>query len=335
MEVVQASFDHPPSIPATDERPECGRTAEPGQLCRRSVRYHGPMRLLVLSARPDLRTNQRLAQAAAALGVEHAVIDATRYSALLDGGRLSPLSDDGHVVLPDTVLARVGNWRPESLLAVLEAFTDRGVATPNPPDAIRIGRDHWRTIQRLVAAGLPAPPTVAGAEPEALAAAAIRHIGLPLVVKQRRSRMGVGVIRCDARDHLEAVLDSLWRVGDEVVVQRWVPGGETSYRLLVVGRSVVAAACFSAGEGEWRSNAARGGFVTPHDPSADECALATAAADALGLGHCGVDLLVGEDGPVVVEVNPTPGFLELERATGEDVARALVEHAVRCASERE
>jgi len=140
--------------------------------------------------------------------------------------------------------------------------------------------------------------------------------------------MGVGVIRCAERDHLEAVLDSLWRVGDEVVVQQWVAGGEKSHRLLVVGHSVVAAACFTAAKGEWRSNAARGGSATPHDPRADECALATAAAAALGLGHCGVDLLEGEDGPLVVEVNPTPGFLELERVTGVDVAGALVGHAV-------
>lgn len=293
------------------------------------------MQLLVLSARPDLRTNERLAQAAAVLGIEYSVVDAARHTAMLDDGQLSPLSDTGIDALPEAVLARVGNWRPESLLAVLEAFVDRGAVTPNPPDAIRIGRDHWRTVKCLVAAGLPVPSTLAGAEPEALAAAAVRHLGLPVVVKQRRSRMGVGVIRCAELDHLEAVLDSLWRVGDEVVVQRWVAGGERSYRLLVVGQSVVAAACFSAADGEWRSNSARGGFATAHDPSANECSLATAAATALELGHCGVDILVGEDGPVVVEVNPTPGFLELERATGVDVARALVEHVVECARDRE
>lgn len=286
------------------------------------------MQLLVLSARPDLRTNDRLAQAAAARGIEHRVVDAVRLCSLIHDGLMSPLSDDSIDSRPETVLARVGNWRPESVLAVLEAFIAQGAATPNPPHAIRIGRDHWRTVACLVAAGLPVPPTLAGAEPEALAAAAIRHLGLPVVVKQRRSRMGVGVIRCAERDHLEAVLDSLWRIGDEVVVQRWVAGGEKSHRLLVVGQSVVAAACFTAAEGEWRSNAARGGSATSLEPRAEECALATAAAAALGLGHCGVDLLDGEDGPVVVEVNPTPGFLELERVTGVDVAGALVRHAV-------
>ena len=286
------------------------------------------MRLLLLSARPDLRTNTRLSEAAQDLGIDLEVVDGVAASASLVDGELKPLGIDTDRELPDAVLARVGNWRPESLLAVLEAFIACGVATPNPPAAIRTGRDHWATAIALTEAGLPVPPTLAGADPEALAAEAVRHLGLPVVVKQRRSRMGVGVIRCAARDHLEAVLDSLWRVGDEVVVQRWLAGGERSLRLLVVGGAIIAAARFSAAEGEWRSNSARGGSAEAHDPSPGEEKLAVAAAAALGLGHCGVDLVIGDSGPVILEINPTPGFLRLEEATGIDVARALVEHAV-------
>jgi ribosomal protein S6--L-glutamate ligase len=105
-------------------------------------------------------------------------------------------------------------------------------------------------------------------------------------------------------------------------------GGERSFRLLVVGGAVVAAARFSAAEGEWRSNSARGGSAEAHDASPEEKKLAIAAAAAVGLGHCGVDLVMGDAGPVVLEINPTPGFLRLEKATGIDVARSLVEHAV-------
>jgi RimK family alpha-L-glutamate ligase len=285
------------------------------------------MRLLLLSARPDLRTNARLREAAEDIGIELEVVDSVAASASLIDGDLRPLGIDTDRDLPDAVLARVGNWRPESLLAVLEAFVACGVATPNPPAAIRTGRDHWATVMALTAAGLPVPPTLAGADPEALAAEAIRHFGLPAVVKQRRSRMGVGVIRCATRDHLEAILDSLWRVGDEVVVQRWLAGGAHSLRLMVVGGVVVAAARFCAAEGEWRSNAARGGSAEAHDATPEEAGLAVAAAAALGLGHCGVDLVNGDAGPVILEVNPTPGFLRLEETTGIDVARALVEHA--------
>jgi ribosomal protein S6--L-glutamate ligase len=291
-------------------------------------RYHVSMRLLVLSARPGLRTNLRLSEAGSELGVEVSVVDATTLSAVLENTRLSPVGDGVLEPAPEAVLARVGNWRPESLLAVLEAIVDRGAATPNPPPAIRVGRDHWATARCLGAAGLPILPMVAGADPETLADASVNHLGLPVVVKQRRSRMGVGVILCATFDHLEAVLDSLWRLGDEIVVQRYLPGGETSYRLLVVGKEVVAAARLEAADGDWRSNAARGGLPRAYTPRSEEVALAVAAAEAVGLGQCGVDLVMGEAGPIVLEVNPTPGFLHLEAATGIDVARTMVAHAV-------
>lgn len=272
--------------------------------------------------------NRRFAAAASALQLELVTIDATTLSAVVENGRVAVIGPEGPLPRPDAALARVGNWRPDSLLAVLEVIVAQGVTTPNPPSAIRIGRDHWATISALAAAALPVPPTLAGADPEALAAAASRF-GLPVVVKQRRSRMGVGAIRCAGRDHLEAVLDSLWRLGDEVIVQRWLEEGRESRRLLVAGGKVVAAARFTAAAGEWRSNAARGGSVAPHTPTLAEAALATAAAAALDLGQCGVDLVATAAGPVVLELNPTPGFLRLEAATGVDVARALLEDALR------
>ncbi len=270
----------------------------------------------------------RLSEAAMDLGIDVELVDGITAAALIADGELRPSAAGIDHELPDAIVARVGNWRPESLLAVLEAFLACGVATPNPPAAIRTGRDHWATAMALTVAGLPVPPTLAGADPETLATETIRHLGLPVVVKQRRSRMGVGVIRCATRDHLEAVLDSLWRVGDEIVVQRWLAGGEHSLRLMVVGGAVVAAARFSAADGEWRSNSARGGSAEAYDASPHEKRLAIAAAVALGLGHCGVDLVRCDAGPVILEINPTPGFLRLEEATGVDVARALVEHAV-------
>jgi ribosomal protein S6--L-glutamate ligase len=98
--------------------------------------------------------------------------------------------------------------------------------------------------------------------------------------------------------------------------------------VLVVGGAVVAAARFSAADGEWRSNAARSGSAEANRPSNGEAQLAVSAAEALGLGHCGVDLVLEAAGPVVLEVNPTPGFLHLERATGVDVAREIIRGAI-------
>jgi RimK family alpha-L-glutamate ligase len=282
------------------------------------------VQLLVLTSRPELETNRRLEQAADALGLRAATLDATRVTAIrLPEPALRWGSEDLLVQPPPAVLARVGNWRPESVLAALEVAVSSGSSTVNPAAAIRVGRDHWLTVHALAEAGVPVPMTVAGSDPDDLAAIAADVVGFPAVVKQRRSRMGVGVVRCLGRDHLEAVLDTLWRLGDEVVVQSWVGSGGSSLRLMVVGDEVVAAARLVAGVGEWRSNAARGGRAEAHSPTAEESCVARAAARAVGLGVCGVDLIPG-DPPMVIEVNPTPGFRHLEAATAVDVAGAIV-----------
>ena len=281
------------------------------------------MRFLLLTARPELNVNQRLTTAAARRGIESVVVDATAVVAAAGGEPLLSGSAGDLLTPPvDAVLARVGNWRPDSILSALEVAIAGGGVTQNPPAAIRAARDHWRTAWILAAAGIPVPATFAGADPEVLAERGAR-LGFPVVIKQRRSRMGVGVIRAEALDHLHSVLDSLWRVGDEVVVQRYIPTGGTSLRLLVVGDDVVAAARFTAPAGEWRSNAARGATARVCTPDPQQTELAVAAARALGLGVCGVDLLEAERN-VVCEVNPTPGFLRLEDATGVDVADAII-----------
>ncbi len=318
VEPIQTSFDHRPSIAIPD----------PGV----AVGYHDDVNMLLLTARPELKTNSRLVEAAEGLGHPLTVADSDTLAAFASRDGVRAVGSAVCNPRPEVVIARVGNWRPESTMAVLEGLVGAGSATPNPPTAIRLGRDHWSTIERLASSGLSVPETIAGADPQALAAAAVGELGLPVVVKQRRSRMGVGVIRCTTRDHLEAVLDSLWRLGDEVIVQRWMPEGTTTVRVLVVNGAAVAAARFHAAAGDWRSNAARSGTAESCRLSSNEERTAVAAAGVLGLGHCGVDLVVRNVEAVVLEVNPTPGFLRLEDVTGIDVARAIVLGAAEAAT---
>lgn len=309
------------------------RGAEPAPLLTDALRPSTLwlVSLLVLTARPEVDANRRLVDAARHLGEDLRLVDATETCAEA-GGRSGLWRGDSNLLEPppEGVLARVGNWRPETVLAALEVAIRAGAATPNPPSAVRLGRDHWRTVSRLAAAGLPVPESLAGAEPETLAASAVERLGLPVVVKQRRSRMGVGVIRCATRDHLEAVLDSLWRLGDEVLVQRYLEAGGRSLRLFVAGEVVVAAARLVAPAGEWRSNAARGGRAEAYQPTRAERELALTAAAAVGLRLCGIDLLEAAEGTMVVEVNPSPGFRHLEAATGVDIAAAIITELRAC-----
>ncbi len=286
-------------------------------------------RVAVLTARPDLSIHRDLEAAGERLGHQVVVFDALRLVA-----RAAPPAvwSGGHeLALGDVraVLPRVGNWRPDSALAVLAAMQAAGVPSLNDGAAIRVGRDHWRTACALASAGVPHPETVAGAEPEALAAAAAAVCGFPCVVKQRHSRQGVGVIRCSNPAELDAVLDSLWRLGDELVVQRFCAPGGMSRRVLVLQDEALGATEHRAAPGEFRANAARGAGVRVVDAGATLVHLAISAARVLGLGFAGVDLFPDGERWLVGEVNPSPGWKHFAAATGLPVADRLVEALAR------
>lgn len=286
------------------------------------------MKILVLTARPDVGTNRRLVEGGRAAGIDVEVVDATR-AVVRTGGGTTDILLDGQSVLypkPQGAIVRVGNWRPETMMAMVESLEGAGIPTPNGAEAFRTGRDHWRSLLRLSQAELPVPNTIVAMDPERTAAAATSILGLPVVVKLRRSRMGVGVIVCRQLDHLESVLDSLWRLGDEYVVQEWIECGGRSTRVLICGGRMIGAAGFEATNGEWRSNGARGGSARNVELPDRQVELAVAAAKALELDLCGVDLLEGERGTVVCEANPTPGFKQVEQATGKDVASEIVRY---------
>ena len=291
-------------------------------------------RLAVLTAKPELAVYRELEAAAVTSGHELRVLDALRLVAQSSPALVWRNGSAIDVRAFASVLPRVGNWRPDSVLAVLGAFEAAGTLSLNGGAAIVRGRDHWLTAGALAGAGIPHPPTVAGAEPEALAATASGVCGFPCVVKQRRSRQGVGVIRCAGRAELEAVLDSLWRLGDEVVVQRFCGEGGVSRRVLVLQGEALGATEHRAAPGEFRSNAARGGSVEAVELEPALVDLAKRAAAALGLGFAGVDLFPDRDGWLVGEVNPSPGWRHFAAATGIGVAARLVGALAACGGAR-
>lgn len=285
----------------------------------------------ILTATPGLPIYQELLQAGTEMGTPVHIWDANLMAACLPDGVFlegKPL-DLANLAL---FLPRVGNFRPESTLSLVESLAQLGVTPFNQASSIRLGRDHFATALALHQAGIPSPPTLAGSDPETLAQAA-RRFRLPVVVKTRRSRQGVGVIRCGSWPELEAVLDSLWRLGEEVVVQPFCFPGGLSFRVLVLEGKVLGITRHTAKPGEFRSNAARGAQVQAiaSFPEAEE--VAKAAALACGLAFCGVDLWPDGDRLLVGEVNPTPGWKHFAKATGVPVARLLLEAMVRKAAE--
>lgn len=284
----------------------------------------------VLTATPNLPIYQELLQAGKEMGTPVHIWDTNLMVACLPEGVFlegKPL-DLANLTL---FLPRVGNFRPEATLSLVECLAQLGALPFNRPSSIRLGRDHFATALALQQAGVPFPPTLVGSDPETLAQAA-RRFRLPVVVKTRRSRQGVGVIRCGSWPELEAVLDSLWRLGEEVVVQPFCFPGGLSFRVLVLEGKVLGVTRHTAKPGEFRSNAARGAQVQALGsfPEAEE--LGKAAALACGLAFCGVDLWPDGDRLVVGEVNPTPGWKHFSKATGVPVAHTLLEAMARRAA---
>jgi RimK family alpha-L-glutamate ligase len=288
----------------------------------------------VLTARPDLPVCAELEAAGRRAGVEVVVLDALRATGCVAPLELLVRGEPLALGAIAAVLPRVGNWRPGSVLAVLETMRAAGVASLNEPDAIRSGRDHWRTIVALAAAGVPHPRTLAGADPEALAESVASTLGFPCVVKARTSRQGLGVVLCERRDQLDATLDALYRLGEEVVVQRFCRADGISRRVLVLDGEVLGASEHRAAPGEFRSNAARGARVAPVTLGGELADLAVTAAAVTGLAFSGVDLLPDGDRWLVGEVNPSPGWRHLAAATGAPVADALVAALLRRGGQR-
>lgn len=292
------------------------------------------MRLLVLSRRRILHSTRRLRETALARGHEARVLDPFACSVVVEGDGADVLVGGRSVGRWDAGIPRIGTKGAAHALAVVEQLEHAGTGMVNDAEAIRRARDKLGAIQRLAAAGVPVPRTAAVPGSADLDAALERVGGPPVVLKLREGTQGVGVILAESRAAVESTLDALWALEREVVLQEFVAESRgRDVRALVVGGGVIAAIRRTARTGEWRSNLHRGGSAEAIELEPAFERAAVGAAEAVGLGVAGVDLLEASDGPRVMEVNASPGFEGLERATGVDIAGAIVDRAEAVAGE--
>lgn len=227
----------------------------------------------------------------------------------------------------DVVIPRIGTSVTETGLIVLRQLEAEGVITPNCADAIEQSRDKVRSIQRLSHSGIPVPPSLFVDIPEEIDGCVDLLGGLPVIVKLLRGTQGVGVIKVGEMDQLRSTVETLWNLGERILLQRFVAESEgRDLRLFVVGDRVVAAMERESQPGEFRSNLHRGGKGTNFRPDEELQDVALRAARCMGLGIAGVDVLLSEQGPLVLEVNSSPGLEGIEAATGRDVAKAIVKY---------
>lgn len=293
------------------------------------------MKLAILSRNSKLYSTRRLVEAARARGHSARVLDPLRcYMRIASDGfdlHYKGRSISGY----GAVLPRIGASITRYGCAVLRQFELMGTATPNSADAIARARDKLRAHQLLAAEGIGMPVTAFGDNPDDTADLLSMLGPPPHVIKLNESSQGAGVILTEKPSASRSVVEALRGLYANFLVQEFVAeAAGADLRCFVVGDEVIAAMRRQAPEGDFRANLHRGGSAEAVQPDAEECAVAVRAAQVLGLGVAGVDLLRARRGPLVLEVNASPGLEGIEASTGVDVAGKIVDHMVKIAKSR-
>lgn len=291
------------------------------------------MRIGVLSRSRTLYSTHRLLQAGRRRGHRMLLIDTIQAARSLGvaprftrnnrrrGARLRR-------TLPrvDAIIPRIGASITHYGIAVVQDYESRGVVTSAPAQGIERSRNKLQSVQLMQDAQLPVPRTVLISRLAELHHAVQMVGGYPVVIKITRGTQGRGVILAENQATARAVLSIFFRHGQRpILLQEFIAeAGGQDIRLLVVGRRCVAAMKRTAATGEFRANLHRGGVATLYKPDAHTERLALAAASLHNLGVAGVDLIHSQRGPLLLEVNSSPGLEGIETASQVDVAGAIV-----------
>jgi len=295
----------------------------------RKVRRLRRPALAVLSRKKSLYSTRRLLEAARARGFRTRVIDVLRCNLALESGNPRLYHKGKEVRGLSVALPRIGASVTAAGLSVVRQLESMGVPMVNGASAIARSRDKLAALQTLAAAGVRIPRTVlarGGGDVKELVA---QVGGLPAILKLIQGTQGVGVMIAHSEAEVTSILSTLWDLGQEILLQEFVAESQgRDVRALVVGDRVAGAMRREARKGEFRSNLHRGGFGTAVQLSHEDEEAAVRAARVLGLDVAGVDLLESADGPKVMELNSSPGFEGLERATGLDIAGEIIAQAL-------
>jgi len=284
------------------------------------------MKIIILSREASLYSTKVLVDAGKARGHEVEVINPLRCYMNITSHSPSIHHKGERVESVDAVIPRIGASITFFGCAVVRQFEMMGVYSLNESIAITRSRDKLRSLQLLSRKGIGLPVTGFASSTKFTEDLIDVVGGAPLVVKLLEGTQGIGVVLAETRHAAESVIQAFQGLNANILVQEYIKESKGSdIRCLVVGGKVVAAMRRTAGKGEFRSNIHRGGTAEPTKITPEERSTAVRAARIMGLNVCGVDLLRSNHGPVVMEVNSSPGLEGIEKATGIDIADKIIE----------
>lgn len=285
------------------------------------------MKIAVLSRNAELYSTRRLVDTAIARGHQVEVIDPTLCYMNINHNALSIHYRGAALEGFDAVIPRIGASITFYGNAVLRQFEMMGVYCLNTADAISRARDKLNSMQLMARDGIGLPVTGFADKPGDIPDLIEMVGGAPLVIKLLEGTQGIGVVLAETRTAAESVIEAFMGLNANILVQQYISEAKgADIRCFVVGNKVVAAMKRQAKAGEFRSNLHRGGTATAVKLSAAERKTALQAAKCMGLAVAGVDILQSSEGPVVMEVNSSPGLEGIEAATSVDVAGAILDY---------
>ena len=284
------------------------------------------MKIVMLARNPNLYSHQRMLEAAEARGHEIDIINTTRCYMNITSHRPQVFYQGEPISGVDAVIPRIGASITSYGASVVRQFEMMGVWSMNESVAIVRSRDKLRSLQILSKHGIGLPVT-AFAHDTRRAEELIDMVGgAPVVIKLLEGTQGLGVVLGETRDSAKSVIQAFRGAKVDILVQEFIKEAEgADIRCFVIDGKVVAAMKRQGPEGEFRSNIHRGGSATRIRITPEERSTAVRAAKHLGLNVCGVDMLRSNHGPVVMEVNSSPGFEGIEKATNIDIADKIIE----------
>ena len=285
------------------------------------------MKIMMLARNPKLYSHQRLVEAAEARGHEIDIVNTLRCYMDITSHRPQIFYNGKELPKYDAVIPRIGASVTFYGLAVLRQCEMMGMYALNESVAIGRSRDKLRSLQLLARDGIGLPVSAFAHDPAFTEQVIEIAGGAPVVIKLLEGTQGIGVVLADTPRSAKSVVEAFRSANVNILIQEFIKeAGSTDIRALVVGGRVVAAMQRTGSSGDFRSNLHRGGSAQTIKITAEERSTAIRAAKAMGgLNVCGVDMLRSNHGPVVMEVNSSPGLEGVEKATGVDVAGMIVE----------
>jgi len=284
------------------------------------------MKIAVLSRNPNLYSTRRLKEAAELRGHEIDIIDTLHCYMDITSSKPTVRFKGKELPRYDAVIPRIGASVTFYGTAVVRQFEMMGTFSINESVAISRSRDKLRSLQLLSRKGIGLPRTGFARHPDKIGDLIKNVGGAPVVIKLLEGTQGIGVVLAETQKSASAIIEAFMGLNANILVQEFIKeAGGADIRCLVVGGKVIAAMKRQGAEGEFRSNLHRGGSAEVTRLSKEERATAVNAAKAMGLNMCGVDILRSNNGPVVMEVNSSPGLEGIEKATGKNVASMIIE----------